>query len=114
MKLDGRIGIDSMANLKTTIAGAVHDLVRKVDIKRLHAFAESELELVELTVGKNSDIAGVAVKALGLPRQILIAFLIHNGKTIIPNGETVLNTGDTVGVVLPKSQIERIKSRFGV
>ena len=88
-------------------------MVRKADIKRLYTFTEGELELVELAVGKSPNVAGVAVKSLGLPRQIIVAFVIHNGKTTIPNGDTILNAGDTVGVVLPKSQIEHIEILFG-
>jgi trk system potassium uptake protein TrkA len=113
MKLEGRIDLDAMINQKTTVAGAILDLVRRANIKRLHSFAEGELELVELAVGSGSGVAGVALKNLGLPKQILIAFIIHDGHTIIPNGDMIIEFGDTVGVVLPKNQIERIESLFG-
>ncbi len=113
MRLEGIVHIDTLINLKTTVAGAILDLVRKANIKRLYSFVEGELELVELSVGKSSGVVGVALKNLGLPRQILIAFVIHGGKTIIPNGDMIIDFGDTVGVVLPKSQIERIESLFG-
>lgn len=113
MKLEGRIRVDALINQKAAFSGAVLDLIRRASIKRLHSFAEGELELIEIPIGLNHPAAGKAVQDLGLPRQILVAFVIHNGKTTVPNGKTIIHGGDRLGIVLSKSRIERMETIFG-
>ncbi len=113
MKLEGSVDIDALVNQKSVVAGAILDIVRKAHIRRLHGFTEGSLELVELIIGAEFSRAGSKIRELAIPRGILIAFVIHEGLTVIPTGDTQIHAGDSVGLVLPKDQISRLESLFG-
>lgn len=113
MHLESSLDVDAFVNQKAIVAGAVLDIVRKANIRRLHSFAEGDLELVELTIDPRSSHAGRKVKELGLPKGILIAFIIHDGKTFIPTGDSVVAPGDKVGLVLGRASMHVLESIFG-
>jgi trk system potassium uptake protein TrkA len=113
MRLEGTINIDALVNQKSVVSGAILDIVRKAHIRRLHGFTESDFELVELSVGAEFEQAGSHIKDLGLPKGILVAFVIHEGATLIPTGDTKIQVNDTVGLMLPKDQISKLESLFG-
>jgi trk system potassium uptake protein TrkA len=113
MRLQGDLNIDAIVNQKSVVAGAILDIIRKAHIRRLHSFNEGAFELVELTIGPGFKRKGSTIIDLGLPRGILVAFVIHEGLTAIPTGETAIYENDQVGIVLPKEQISRLESLFG-
>ncbi len=113
MRLEGLVDIDDLVSQKSVVAGAILDIVRKANIRRLHNFAEGRFELVELSIGINYAKAGYPIVDLGIPRGILVAFVIHESRTIIPTGDTVIQPKDIVGLVLSKEQISRLETLFG-
>jgi len=113
MRLQGIVDIDAFVSQKSVVAGAILDIVRKANIRRLHGFTEGDFELVELAVGAEYSRAGSRIMDLGIPRGILVAFVIHEGRTIIPTGDTLIQAKDSVGLVLAKEQISRLESLFG-
>ncbi len=113
MRLEGVVDIDALVSQKSVVAGAILDIVRRAHIRRLHSFTEGGSELVELSIGDDYPKAGGRIADLGLPRGILVAFVIHEGRTIIPTGDTLIQSRDIVGLVLPKEQISRLESLFG-
>lgn len=112
MRLEGLVDIDALVNLKSVVAGAILDLLRKAQIRRLHSFVEGNYELVELSIGSTFEKAGSKVKDLGLPKGVLVAFVIHEGTTIIPTGDTVIHPHNIIGLILPKGQISRLETFF--
>ncbi len=113
MRLEGAVDIDALVSQKSVVAGAILDIVRKAHIRRLHSFTEGGFELVELSIGDNYPKAGGRIVDMGIPRGILVAFVIHEGQTIIPTGDTIIEAKDIVGLVLPKEQISRLEILFG-
>lgn len=113
MRLEGLVDIDTLVSQKSVVAGTILDIVRRANIRRLHSFAEGRFELVELSIGDEYAKAGSPIVDLGFPRGILVAFVIHEGRTIIPTGDTVIHVKDIVGLVLPKGQISRLETLFG-
>lgn len=113
MRLEGIVDIDALVNQKSVVAGAILDIVRRAHIRRLHSFSEGGFELVELSIGEDYPKTGGKIVEMGLPRGILVAFVIHEGRTIIPTGDTLIHAKDIVGLVLPKEQISRLESLFG-
>ncbi len=113
MKLAGIIDIDAIVNQKSVAAGAILDIIRKAHIRRLHSFSEGEFELVEMTISQDFAKPGARIRDLGLPKGILIAFVIHEGETIIPTGDTQIHPLDSVGLILAKQRIDKLESSFG-
>jgi trk system potassium uptake protein TrkA len=114
MRLEGSAEIDAIVNQKSVTAGAILDLVRRANIRRLHHFMEGPFELIELAIGAHCAKAGRRIAELGLPKGILVAFVIHEGKTIVPSGDTVIHEKDSIGLVLSKERIVKLESLFGV
>ncbi|HEY9054862.1 MAG TPA: NAD-binding protein [Rectinemataceae bacterium] len=113
MRLVGDLGIDAVVNQKAVVAGTILDIVRKSNIRHLHSFAEGDFELVELILRTENLDWGSRIVDLNLPRGILVAFVLHDGETLIPTGSTVLRAGDVVGLILAKDRIPRLESLLG-
>lgn len=113
MRLEGKVEIDSIVNQKSVVAGTVLDIVRKAHIRRLYSFHNGDFELVELTITDQFKRRNARIMDLGLPRGILVAFVIHEGRTVIPTGSTEVHLQDQIGIVLPKEQMGRLESLYG-
>lgn len=57
---------------------------------------DTEMNFGRIPISKGSPWAGKAIKALGLPKNVLIALVIRGEGHIQPNGNTVLQEGDEV------------------
>jgi cell volume regulation protein A len=75
----------------------------------------SSLELVDFDVAPDHAIAGVAVRALGLPRSALVAVVARGEEAIPPRGSTVIQPGDRLFVRAPhglRPEIEDVFTRW--
>jgi cell volume regulation protein A len=61
----------------------------------------SKVDLVDFAVAGNHAVNGSTIRELGLPRDILIAAVNRDGKTIPPRGGTTVQAGDQLLVVVP-------------
>ncbi|MDS3744206.1 chloride channel protein [Streptococcus pneumoniae] len=69
--------------------------------------SEGEVTLIEIPV--SDKIAGKQVHELNLPHNILITTQVHNGKSQTVNGSTRMYLGDMIHLVIPKSEIGKVK-----
>ena len=68
---------------------------------------EGEVTLIEIPV--SDKIAGKQVHELNLPHNVLITTQVHNGKRQTVNGSTRMYLGDMIHLVIPKSEIGKVK-----
>ncbi len=68
---------------------------------------DGEVTLIEIPV--SDKIAGKQVYELNLPQNVLITTQIHNGKSQTVNGSTRMYLGDMIHLVIPKSEIGKVK-----
>ena len=54
------------------------------------------INLKEITLKKNHDWNGTAIRDLDISRQTYIVMVRRSGRAIVPNGDLVLQSGDTV------------------
>jgi cell volume regulation protein A len=54
------------------------------------------VEVVDITLPKDSTLDGVALRELRLPPESLIAVVIRGGESIFPSGTTTLKSGDEI------------------
>ncbi len=66
--------------------------------------------LATLSVGKDSPIAGLSLREISSLEEWrhLVAFVDSRGEMCLPNGDTVIKKGDSIGVVAPKSEMEKL------
>lgn len=69
------------------------------NIETLYHMFDSRVEAIEFIVEENSKVSGVPIKDLKLKKDVLISFINHNGRIIIPTGNDEIEDGDTVMIV---------------
>ncbi len=113
LKLAPKLDLDALVSMRTVVSSTILNIVRKANIRTLHAFHEDDVELVELSIPADSPAAGRKVRDLGLPKGALVAFVLHGNASAIPTGDTLIQSGDTVGILTKKVLIERLEEVFG-
>ena len=99
-------GIDSVvtpkditANIIVGYARALNEVDAEPEVVSLYRIIGNKAEAVEFQVARESELTSVPLKELKLKKNILIAAIVSNNKTIIPGGDTTIEVGDTVMVV---------------
>lgn len=69
------------------------------NIETLYHMLDGAAEAIEFKVEKQSDVVDIPLFELKLKKDILIAFISRNGKTIIPKGQDMIKVGDSVTIV---------------
>ncbi|HSV56140.1 MAG TPA: FAD-dependent oxidoreductase [Magnetospirillaceae bacterium] len=112
-RLSPMLGLDAIVSMRTVLTSSILNIVRRANIRTLHAFNEDDVELVELSIREDSPAASRTVRDLGLPKGALVAFVLRGGVSPIPNGDTRLLPGDEVGILTKKDSIQRLEEAFG-
>ncbi len=103
-------GIDSIvtpkditANIIVGYARALNEVNSEPEVVSLYRIVNGRAEAVEFKVSKESELTSVPLKDLKLKKNILIAAIVSNNKTVIPGGNSTIEVGDTVMVVTTKN-----------
>ena len=79
------------------ILDIIDDRVNATTLETLARLGKGDLELVQLTITKDSPGNGRRIADLPLPAgSVIVAVDRGSGEVLIPNGETVFATGDAV------------------
>lgn len=81
---------------------------KDTDIETLYHLFNSRAEAIEFKVTAGSGITGIPLKDLPLKKDLLIAFISHEGKIIIPTGNDVISEGDSIMVVSTNTGFKQI------
>ena len=81
---------------------------KDTDIETLYHLFNSRAEAIEFKVTAGSGITGIPLKDLPLKKDLLVAFISHEGKIIIPTGNDVISEGDTMMVVSTNTGFKQI------
>ncbi len=111
--LQHKLELDAVVSANDAVSAAVLEIVRKAHMRTIFGFYEDDVEIVELLVDASSPVAGLSLRDVVLPADVLIAFIIKGGEFIVPSGETVLTGGDEIGLVTRKQHITALESIFG-
>ncbi len=68
--------------------------------------------VAQITVA-NRDVAGVAVRQLRLPPDVLLLELVRDGSSVVVSGHTTLRTGDDVVLIADPDTVEEVRMRLG-
>ncbi len=103
------LNVDVTVCLNDTVVNSILKIIRKGNIKNVHALSGGKLEVVEFQIEEHSPIAGKRINELKLPENSLVIFLSHNGQDIIPTGDTVIGFNDYVVLILERESVSRIE-----
>lgn len=68
-------------------------------VQALHTIVDGHVEALEFLAGPETRHQGEQLKDIPIQKEMLVACITHNGRTIIPKGDSSFTAGDTVIVV---------------
>lgn len=91
-----KLGLSMSINPELATAMEIYRLLRFPLATRVEVFARGRAELVEMSVGENSPLAGKSLieinRNMGI--NLLICAVVREGQAFVPKGDTILQTGD--------------------
>ena len=69
-------------------------------------------DLLQVTVNRTSQLHGVEVGELRLPRGASLSLVVREGRTLVPEPSTALRHGDDLLIVTPRKLRERTEERL--
>ncbi len=103
------LNVDVTVCLNDAVVNSILKVIRKGNIKNVHALSGGKLEVVEFQIEESSPIAGTKIIDLKLPENSLVIFISREGQDIIPKGDTVIKKGDYVVVILEREAVARME-----
>jgi trk system potassium uptake protein TrkA len=89
-------GVDVAMSQAHVMASLAEEAVSVGDLVKLFRMEQGRVNLVELTLPKDSPVVGKHVYDLRLPHDCALVAIIRDGHVIIPEPETPLAAGDEV------------------
>lgn len=68
-------------------------------VQTLHTIVDGQVEALEFLAGPETRHQGELLKNIPIQKEMLVACITHEGRTIIPKGDSSFTAGDTVIVV---------------
>lgn len=99
--------MDIVLSSRLLSAGEVLRFVRKGGIVSLSLLEGAQAEALEIIVGRGSEVDGLAVRDIRLPKESLICAIVRNNEAYIPNGNTVLHAYDRI-ILFIKSELSKV------
>ncbi len=106
IELMEKVGVDIVLSSRLLSAGEVLRFIRKGGIVSVSLLEGAQAEALEIIVGKGSEVDGVAVRDLRLPKESLLCAFVRNNEAYIPNGNTVLQANDRI-ILFIKSEFSK-------
>ncbi len=95
LSLLGSAGVDVSLSPRTATADGVMRFVHG-DVAAVATFLQSEAEVLELEVASGCPADGVPLRELGIPKDVIIAAFVRDGKPQIARGRSRLRPRDHV------------------
>lgn len=106
IELMEKVGVDIVLSSRLLSAGEVLRFIRKGGIVSVSLLEGAQAEALEIIVGKDSEVDGVAVRDLRLPKECLLCAIVRDNEAYIPNGDTVLLANDRI-ILFIKSEFSK-------
>ena len=104
--------IDRLLSLEHLTAMELDHNIRHPGTVAMEHFAKGELAVEEFEVNAKTPAVGVPIKDLGLPKDVRIASIFHDGRMKLALAEDQLDVGDRVTLIGTNDQIDQVKDWF--
>lgn len=101
-----------VVNPTTAMVNLLDQYVRTPQSASLFMQTDEKYNIAQVTV-TNHDLAGLLVRDLRLPTDILILEISRNGEAIVPNGYSTIHMQDDVTIIGSKQSIEEVTLKLG-
>jgi trk system potassium uptake protein TrkA len=103
------LGISPTVSATAAIMGLIEHEVPEHGLVQLLELRKENLEIVEVTVVKDSNCEGKRVRALRLPDGARLISVVRDGKAAVPDEETQLEEGDQVLAILEPGKEDELR-----
>jgi trk system potassium uptake protein TrkA len=101
------LGIDATVSSTDLILSVIEQEIPEQALVPLLRLRHADVEVVDITLPKDSTLDGMVLRELRLPPESLVAFVIRGGESIFPTGGTTLRSGDEIlALTRPKHEEE--------
>jgi trk system potassium uptake protein TrkA len=90
------LGIDATVSSTDLILSVIEQEIPEQALVPLLRLRHADVEVLDITLPKDSTLDGVDLRTLRLPPDSLIAFVIRGGESLFPSGATILRGGDEI------------------
>ncbi|MDD4084342.1 MAG: Trk system potassium transporter TrkA [Acidaminococcaceae bacterium] len=104
--------IDMILNPEQITAKEINRILMTPAALNVEDYAEGRVRMFEVKLRKDSPFAGIPLKKLEIPKQILVAMIFRNNEMIIPHGDDVMRDNDHVFFVGGKDVVHDFESEF--
>ncbi len=101
-----QLGIDYVINPEAETAREIKKIIDFPGINEIEYYAGGTIKMIGLTVEEGNPMAGIPLKDLQLPRQMIIASIIRkDGEVLVPGGNDSFQPGDEVYILAVKGSV---------
>lgn len=110
------LGIDMIVNPEHEAAREAARLIRFPAAMKLDKFARGQVEVVEIHIGENHPLIGVALKDFKnkFNTNVLLCAAVRKNEAIIPGGNYVIQAGDSISVAGSRIDINDLFVKIGI
>lgn len=112
LALNSMLGIDVAINPELVTAMEINKILNAPNNLDIEDFADGRVRMLEIRLKANSQMAGISLADMDLPKDILIAGILRDNKIIIPRGSDSLQPLDQVIFLGETSAVEAFETRF--
>jgi CIC family chloride channel protein len=77
------------------------------------AVSHSRAEFVEVSISSDSQVVGITIAELNLPRAAVLVSIRRGRELVIPHGDTRLEAGDVVTALCQRGQSDELRAALG-
>jgi len=107
------LGVRPVVSATDLILRLIEHEVPEYGLVHLLDFPEERLEIIEMLLADDSQVAGKKVGELNMPEGSLLISILREGRGFVPGPETVLEPGDEILAVLDPGREEDLKVFLG-
>lgn len=98
-------GVDVSVSTPRMLASLVEEAVTVGDLVRLMTLRQGQANLVEITLPAQTELAGMPVRKLTLPRDVALVTILRGGRVIVPQADDPIEGGDEL-LFVSTSEVE--------
>lgn len=107
------LGIDLIINPERVTAMEIAQIVGNPEALNVDYYAMGKVQMVELEIKKNSDLAGKKIKELATTFPYNIICIERQQKIVVPRGEDILQAGDHINVMARTNEMRDVEKMLG-
>ena len=110
-----KIGVEVAVPLRDTVVDSIMSHLRGKTVTGIHTVNDGSLEIAEMTVTEQSEVAGKALKDIAEGGKFLVMMIqkVGDASYTIPVGNTLLASGDKVVVITTDEDNQHVLEKFG-